>query len=194
MNQKLISYILFISIISSSKSFNFEDYNYNDFLINPYRVLGIPPWSSMKIIKGKYRELIKKYHPDQTKGKTRQQFELIQTAYEKIKVERQNYKDENGEEKEINFKFIIHKTFREILIVAIIFNVIYYISYWTYSIQKMLIKPLICIVFSCCIINNFFTHYFNDDGSEYYTAFLIGISLFILVKLFSYFSGKKKQE
>ena len=194
MNQKLISLILFISIISSSKSFNFEDYNYNDFLINPYRVLVIPPWSSMKIIKGKYRELIKKYHPDQTKGKTRQQFELIQTAYEKIKEERQNNKDENGEEKEINFKFIIHKTFREILIVAIIFNVIYYISYWTYSIQKMLIQPLIYIVFCCCVINNFFTHYFNDDFSEYYTGFLIGISLFILVKLFSYFSGKKKQE
>ena len=194
MNQKLISLILFISIISSSKSFNFEDYNYNDFLINPYRVLGIPPWSSMKTIKGKYRELIKKYHPDQTKGKTRQQFELIQTAYEKIKVERQNYKDENGEEKEINFKFIIHKTFREILIVAIIFNVIYYISYWTYSIQKMLIQPLIYIVFCCCVINNFFTHYFNDDFSEYYTGFLFGIVLFILVKIFNCFISKKKQE
>ena len=194
MNQKLISYILFISIISSSKSFNFEDYNYNDFLINPYRVLGIPPWSSMKIIKGKYRELIKKYHPDQTKGKTRQQFELIQTAYEKIKEERQNNKDENGEEKEINFKFIIHKTFREILIVAIIFNVIYYISYWTYSIQKMLIQPLIYIVFCCCVINNFFTHYFNDDFSEYYTGFLFGIVLFILVKIFNCFISKKKQE
>ena len=64
MNQKFISLIILISIISSSKSFNFEDYNYNDFLINPYRVLGIPPWSSMKTIKGKYRELIKKYHPD----------------------------------------------------------------------------------------------------------------------------------
>ena len=185
MNQKLISYILFISIISSSKSFNFEDYNYNDFLINPYRVLGIPPWSSMKTIKGKYRELIKKYHPDHTKGKTRKQFELIQTAYEKIKEERQNNKDENGEEKEINFKFIIHKTFREILIVAIIFNVIYYISYWTYSIQKMLIQPLIYIVFCCCVINNFFTHYFNDDFSEYYTGFLFGIVLFILVKIFN---------
>jgi len=194
MNQKFISLIILISIISSSKSFNFEDYNYNDFLINPYRVLGIPPWSSMKTIKGKYRELIKKYHPDQTKGKTRQQFELIQTAYEKIKVERQNYKDENGEEKEINFKFIIQKCFREIVIVEIIFTIVYYIAYWTYSIQKMLIKPLICIVFSCCIINNFFTHYFNDDGSEYYTAFLIGISLFILVKLFSSFRSKKKQE
>ncbi len=194
MNQKLISLILFISIISSSKSFNFEDYNYNDFLINPYRVLGIPPWSSMKIIKGKYRELIKKYHPDQTKGKTRQQFELIQTAYEKIKEERQNNKDENGEEKEINFKFIIHKTFREILIVAIIFNVIYYISYWTYSIQKMLIQPLIYIVFCCCVINNFFTHYFNDDFSEYYTGFLFGIVLFFLVKIFNCFISKKKQE
>ena len=194
MNQKFISLIILISIISSSKSFNFEDYNYNDFLINPYRVLGIPSWSSMKTIKGKYRELIKKYHPDQTKGKTRQQFELIQTAYEKIKVERQNYKDENGEEKEINFKFIIQKCFREIVIVEIIFTIVYYIAYWTYSIQKMLIKPLIYIVFCCCVINNFFTHYFNDDGSEYYTAFLIGISLFILVKLFSCFRSKKKQE
>ena len=194
MNQKFISLIILISIISSSKSFNFEDYNYNDFLINPYRVLGIPPWSSMKTIKGKYRELIKKYHPDQTKGKTRQQFELIQTAYEKIKVERQNYKDENGEEKEINFKFIIQKCFREIVIVEIIFTIVYYIAYWTYSIQKMLIKPLIYIVFCCCIINNFFTHYFNDDFSEYYTGFLIGISLFILVKLFSCFRSKKKQE
>ena len=148
----------------------------------------------MKTIKGKYRELIKKYHPDQTKGKTRQQFELIQTAYEKIKVERQNYKDENGEEKEINFKFIIQKCFREIVIVEIIFTIVYYIAYWTYSIQKMLIQPLIYIVFCCCVINNFFTHYFNDDGSEYYTAFLIGISLFILVKLFSCFRSKKKQE
>ena len=58
----------------------------------------------------------------------------------------------------------------------------------------MLIKPLIYIVFCCCIINNFFTHYFNDDFSEYYTGFLIGISLFILVKLFSCFRSKKKQE
>ena len=106
----------------------------------------------------------------------------------KLKSERQNYKDENGEEKEINFKFIIQKCFREIVIVEIIFTIVYYIAYWTYSIQKMLIKPLICIVFSCCIINNFFPHYFNDDGSEYYTGFLIGISLFILVKLFSCFS------
>ena len=194
MNQKLYSLIIIITIISLSKSFNFEEYNYNDFLINPYRILGIPPWSSMKTIKNKYRELIKKYHPDHTKGKTRKQFELIQTAYEKIKEERQNNKDESGEEKEIDFKFIIIKTFRNIIYVEIIFNVIYYISYWTYSIQKMLFKPLIYIVFCCCIINNFFTHYFNDDGSEYYTAFLIGISLFILVKLFSCFRSKKKQE
>ena len=194
MNQKLISYILFISIISSSKSFNFEDYNYNDFLINPYRVLGIPPWSSMKTIKGKYRELIKKYHPDQTKGKTRQQFELIQTAYEKIKEERQNNKDENGDEKEINFKFIIHKTFREILIVAIIFNVIYYISYWTYSIQKLLIKPLFYIVFSCVFINSFLPHFFNDENTEFLTGVFVGIFIFLFKRIFQFFRKKNKEK
>ena len=187
--KKIVLLIFFI--IKQSKEFSFENYDYNNILINPYRVLGLPPWSSMKEIKMKYRNLIKKYHPDKTKGKTKKEFELIQTAYEKIKQERNN---QNEEEESINFKSMIKKTIKEIIIVEIIFNVIYYISYWTYSIQKMLIQPLIYIVFCCCVINNFFTHYFNDDGSEYYTAFLIGISLFILVKLFSCFRSKKKQE
>ena len=52
MNQ--IFNFLFLSIIFTlSYSFDFKNYDYNNILVNPYRVFGLPPWSSMKDIKKK---------------------------------------------------------------------------------------------------------------------------------------------
>ena len=186
--------ILTIIVISNSKSFNFEDYNYNDFLINPYRVLGIPPWSSMKIIKSKYRELVKKYHPDKSKGKTKHQFELIQTAYEKIKKEKDDNKNEKGEEEEISFIIILKKSIKDIIIVEVIFTIIYYIAYWTYSLQKLLIKPLTYIILCWVIVINFFPHFFNNSNEEFLTGISAGLIIFVLVKIFTWCNGKKKNE
>ena len=181
-----------------SKSFNIEDitFDYNNVLINPYRVLGIPPWSSMKEIKGKYRQLILKYHPDKTKGKTKKEFEIIQSAYEKIKSQRESYyknTNENKDEEIFSFKSIIQSTFKEIIIVEIVFSVIYYISFWTYSIQKMLIGPLFYIVLSCVIISHFFPHFFNDGTTEFSTGLLIGFILFIFSKLFKCLKKKENK-
>ena len=187
--KKIVLLIFFI--IKQSKEFSFENYDYNNILINPYRVLGLPPWSSMKEIKMKYRNLIKKYHPDKTKGKTKKEFELIQTAYEKIKQERNN---QNEEEESINFKSMIKKTIKEIIIVEIIFNVIYYISYWTYSIQKILIKPLFYIVFSCVFINSFLPHFFNDENTEFFTGVFIGFFIFLFKRILQFCRKKNKEK
>ena len=57
MNSKKYILLFFLILLSKVNSFNFDDYDYNNLLINPYRVLGLPPWSSMKEVKKKYRNL-----------------------------------------------------------------------------------------------------------------------------------------
>ena len=188
MNQKFILVILSI-IITSSYSFDFKNYDYNNILVNPYRVFGLPPWSSMKDIKKRYRHLIKQYHPDKTHKKTVEQFELIQTAYEQIKKERKE-KNENDEEKEISFFTLIKATIKEILIIEILFTIAYYASYWTYNLQKFLMKPILYMICSYVIVDSYIPHFFNDRITQFLVSCLVGLGLFILIQ----FSGDSKKK
>jgi len=188
MNQKVIL-IIFSVIFTLSKSFDFKKYDYNNLLVNPYRVFGLPPWSSMKDIKKRYRHLIKQYHPDKTHKKTVEQFELIQTAYEQIKKERKE-KNENDEEKEISFFTLIKATIKEILIIEILFTIAYYASYWTYNLQKFLMKPILYMICSHVIIDNYIPHFFNDRITQFLVSCLVGLGLFILIQ----FSGDSKKK
>ena len=188
MNQKFILVILSI-IITSSYSFDFKNYDYNNILVNPYRVFGLPPWSSMKEIKKRYRHLIKQYHPDKTHKKTVEQFELIQTAYEQIKKERKE-KNENDEEKEISFFSLIKATIKEILFIEILFTVAYYVSYWTYNLQKFLMKPILYMICSYVIVDSYIPHFFNDRITQLLVSCLIGLGIFILIQ----FSGESKEK
>ncbi len=188
MNQNFIFLILSI-IFTLSYSFDFTNYDYNNILVNPYRVFGLPPWSSMKDIKKRYRHLIKQYHPDKTHKKTVEQFELIQTAYEQIKKERKE-KNENDEEKEISFFSLIKATIKEILFIEILFTVAYYVSYWTYNLQKFLMKPILYMICSYVIVDNYIPHFFNDRITQLLVSCLIGLGIFILIQ----FSGDSKEK
>ena len=188
MNQNFIFLILSI-IFTLSYSFDFKNYDYNNILVNPYRVFGLPPWSSMKEIKKRYRHLIKQYHPDKTHKKTVEQFELIQTAYEQIKKERKE-KNENDEEKEISFFTLIKATIKEILFIEILFTVAYYASYWTYNLQKFLMKPILYMICSYVIVDNYIPHFFNDRITQLLVSCLIGLGIFILIQ----FSGESKEK
>jgi hypothetical protein len=188
MNQNFIFLILSI-IFTLSYSFDFTNYDYNNILVNPYRVFGLPPWSSMKDIKKRYRHLIKQYHPDKTHKKTVEQFELIQTAYEQIKKERKE-KNENDEEKEISFFTLIKATIKEILFIEILFTVAYYASYWTYNLQKFLMKPILYMICSYVIVDNYIPHFFNDRITQLLVSCLIGLGIFILIQ----FSGDSKEK
>ncbi len=192
MNQKFILVILSI-IITSSYSFDFKNYDYNNILVNPYRVFGLPPWSSMKEIKKRYRHLIKQYHPDKTHKKTVEQFELIQTAYEQIKKERKE-KNENDEEKEISFFSLIKATIKEILFIEILFTVAYYVSYWTYNLQKFLMKPILYMICSYVIVDSYIPHFFNDRITQLLVSCLIGLGIFILIQFSGESTEKDKQE
>ena len=82
MFQKLLFCSLIIGIASFTINFNFDFSNYKGVVYNPYRVFKLPPWSSMKTIKKKYNELVRKYHPDKSHGDTRKEFETIQQSYD----------------------------------------------------------------------------------------------------------------
>ncbi len=192
MNQNFIFLISSI-IFTLSYSFDFTNYDYNNILVNPYRVFGLPPWSSMKEIKKRYRHLIKQYHPDKTHKKTVEQFELIQTAYEQIKKERKE-KNENDEEKEISFFSLIKATIKEILFIEILFTVAYYVSYWTYNLQKFLMKPILYMICSYVIVDNYIPHFFNDRITQLLVSCLIGLRIFILIQFSGDTKEKDKQE
>ncbi len=59
------------------------------FMKNPYKVLGVKENDSEKVIKKRYRELIRKYHPDENvdsknADELKKKFEEVQEAYENI--------------------------------------------------------------------------------------------------------------
>lgn len=124
----------------------------DEFTSNPYYDLGIGAWSTFKDVKTRYRELIKKYHPDKSGKDTQAKFMKIQKAFEKIKKQRKidNDEDDYEEGKEtIIIKIIsdgsykiasmfialfIFKTFMQYCFRFLEFIwfkiVLYYLSYW----------------------------------------------------------------
>ena len=89
MIRKVLFCTLLISVTTISFKFGLGYLsNYKDVVYNPYRVFGLPPWTSMKKIRKKYNELVRKFHPDKSHKDTRKEFELIQQSYDIIKKSR----------------------------------------------------------------------------------------------------------
>ncbi|AKX33824.1 hypothetical protein SLITO_v1c01580 [Spiroplasma litorale] len=91
---------------SSSQHNSYEDYshtnqqesNYNDTFQKPsqldeaYKVLGLDKNASLTVVKKKYIELAKKYHPDKNKGNLEAQAKMTQinNAYDTIMSHKSN--------------------------------------------------------------------------------------------------------
>lgn len=52
--------------------------------MNPYQVLGCSPMDDEKVIKDKYRQLCKRYHPDNAETGDRGKFESVLNAWKAI--------------------------------------------------------------------------------------------------------------
>ena len=187
----LILLSFFITINSISFSFSFEDLtnslNLRELLSNPYRVLGIPPWSSMKKIKRRYNELVRKYHPDKSETGDRENFELIQKAFEVIKKKR---KESEENEEDISFSFVIRSTIGDILNVELIFGFIYMVAYFVYKFNKLIYVPFFYMIISFTLIDNIFPHFFKETFLEYIACIFIGWFLYSRHKQF--FNNEQK--
>ena len=179
----LLSFIITINTISFSFSSRYfsELTNYKDMIINPYRVLGIPPWSSMKKIKRKYNELVKKYHPDKSETGNREDFELIQKSFELIKKKR---KENEENEEDISFSSVLRSTIGDILNVEIIFGLIYIVAYAIYKFNELIYVPVFYMIISFTIIDNIFPHFFSESFIEYIACAVIGWFLYSRHKKF----------
>ncbi len=71
----------------------FRDAITNDDFVNYYEVLGVPNDASQEEIKGQFRELAKKTHPDRTKKNSEEEMAALNKAYEVLSDEesRQTY-------------------------------------------------------------------------------------------------------
>ena len=180
MIRKVLFCTLLISVTSISFKFGLGYLsNYKDVVYNPYRVFGLPPWTSMKKIRKKYNELVRKYHPDKSHKDTRKEFELIQQSYDIIKKSR---KENEENEEEMSFSTVIAETIRSILGVEIIFFAIYMLAYITYKFQMLIVEPLFYLIISFTIIDNIFPHWFKEDYYQYLISFILGIGLYYFHK------------
>ena len=181
MLKKILFFSLIISITSFTINFNFfSDFlDYKGVVYNPYRVFKLPPWSSMKAIRKKYNELVKKYHPDKSHKDTRKEFEMIQQSYDLIKKKR---KENEENETEMSFSAVISETIRSIINVELIFLAIYFLANITFKFQMLIVVPLFYMIISFTFIDNMIPHWFQTEYQKFFTCLIVGIILFILHK------------
>lgn len=184
------SLLIIILIIQSTVSFDFENFNYKEMTVNPYRVLGIAPWKSMKEIKKRYNSLLLKYHPDKSKRDTAEQFRLIQTSYEKIKKERSEKGLLEDSIEELTFFDIAKKTISQIIWIEIIFSVIYYSTKFWYDLQYYLFRPLFVLIGVYAIIDRVIPHYFYDGFYEFIWICIISSIIIFQEKVITFIWNK----
>ena len=179
MKIKLLNLIIFFNFF---KLFVFDDFSLKYFYQNPYRILGIEPWSSIEKIKEVYHKKILETHPDKIKGKTKEFIE-IQNAYQNIKEYRKKHKN-------ISLKKIISKTFKDTFMICIIFIIFYFFSFLSYKIQSKIFKPLIIQIITFNFFNIFIPHWFNNYFHQYLNAFFIGIVIYVLLLIIKKIKNK----
>ena len=176
---KILLFFSFIINIYSIKFSFFGLMNYKGVVYNPYRVFGLPPWTSMKKIKKRYNELVRKYHPDKSHKDTRKEFELVQQSFDAIKKKRKE-SDEN--EVEMSFSNVITGTISSIVNIEALLLLVYLIAYVTFKFQMLIVVPLIFMIISFTTIDNLFPHWFDSESYEYLVCFIVGIGLYILYR------------
>ena len=170
----LFSIVLCLFALTSQFDYNLDQINYEKIVVNPYRVLGVAPWSSMKAIKKQYRTLVKKYHPDKNKGR-KDQFRLIQKAYEEVKTKRNESEDSDIEK---TLKDMVKETFSDIMLYESLFALVYFVCFGLYKVQTWIVKPLIYQIVTWSFFSVVMPHIFDNEIAQYWTSFVSGVVLF----------------
>jgi hypothetical protein len=178
-----LKYILFaivflaIAVAASKSEYDIIE----DFVNNPYRVLKIPPWTSMKEVKRKYNELVRKHHPDKSRNHdSSEKFMEIQQAYQRIKTKRSiEQEEENDDFDEESDPFVnsIFDTLKYILTMAILFSVFYFFYWISFTIWAYICRPLFYILTAFIICDRMLPHYFYKYDHQIYFSLLFGLVL-----------------
>jgi hypothetical protein len=191
-----------LSLLSLSLAFDYSESlpEFDDYIDNPYRVLRLPPWSTMEDIKKKYNELVKKYHPDKNKENSgnKAKFIYIQKAYERLKKQRKleklekennpDFEDDEvfGDNPFLNAVFDVIKT---ISLFVVFWGFLYYLFTWSYRFFILIWSPVLYMMATFLFIDRLFPHYFKNSGAQYLFSFFIGLVIIFRHKLIRLFGG-----
>lgn len=142
---------------------------------NPYRIIGLAPYNSIEEVRTKCKKLVKTYHPDKYKGdkdEARLKFDRIQKACKEIKDSRSDEKDD-----ESGFTTALKKCILSCIVSLLIIFFTYYFIMFIYKFYNFTMKFFIVISLLFFIVDSFFAHYFEDEGMQYLTVFLMALTL-----------------
>ena len=182
----LFAFIVVLACLSIFKCEN--DFNVDDYLENPYRVLRIPPWSSFSDIKKRYMELVKKYHPDKNKdndSETKDKFMNVQKAYETLKKNRKTTNEEDDAEDP--FFQAIFDTIQYSGIFIFGGALTYFVFWISFKIFEKLWVMMIYIGIPLIIIDKLFPHYFRTMNAQYTTSFSISFFFYFRKQIYNFF-------
>ena len=190
-----------LSLLSLCLSFDYSSSlpEFDDYIDNPYRVLRLPPWSTMEDIKKKYNELVKKYHPDKNKENpgNKAKFIRIQKAYERLKKQRKLEKLEK--ENNPNFEYeeeifedspflnALYDVIQTISIFVLFWGFLYYLFTWSYRFLSLIWSPVLYMMVVFLFIDRLFPHYFKNSSHQYTFSFLIGVLIIFRKKILNLF-------
>ena len=174
----------FLFTIATSIEFNFNQLNLDKYTLSPYRVLGIPPWSTDNTIKKKYKTLVKKLHPDKNPSpNAKEQFRMLHKAYEEIKKTRKlESSNESGNSNLKGFNSFLTETFFEIIKTQSLFNLIYGLCWLIYKFNQFMVKPMIFGIIAFNLIDTLFPHIIQSHTAVIAVSVLLSILLHFLTK------------
>jgi len=175
----LVSLLLFITINS-----------------NPYSILGVAPYYSLKEIKQIYLDLLSKNHPDNysvNKDELKQSFEKIQKAYEEIKESRSD-EDEDSDNCAQGYLFAIKRCLWSILFGSVIVLITYLIIYLSFEILSFTFRFLVILIFIFFPTEYFLAHIFENEETQYFTCILVSLFIVTILYLRTKCSNKNTSE
>ncbi len=185
---KVLLFISLFIIIASDAALDINfDYE------NPYRTLGIAPWSTYDEIKDQYNKLVKIYHPDKTKSKSQDstdQFIKIQNAYKKLK-EKLKVDDVESEDEDIIMADLFGDTILIISSIASFILVCYIIITCTYNLFMWCWKYILFLSCFIVVFENVIPHYFSSLLTMIVCANIASLITLNANKIFSKIRGKK---
>jgi hypothetical protein len=171
-------FVIFVSFYLAKAD---ED-DYESILENPYRVLELAPWSSIEVVRKRYNELAKKYHPDMKTG-SNSKFMKIQSAYEQIKSARKL----NDEEDNL-LKNIVSDFFYSVISVFLILGSCYLISWSCFKFFEYIWKFVTTIIIAFLFMDKFMPHFFKTSGSQTMASLALGLILYYKEKILNFIS------
>jgi hypothetical protein len=160
---------------------------------NPYSILGVAPYYSMKDIKDKYLELMSQNHPEKfsvNKDDVKTNFEKIQKAYEDIKLTRTDEDDEDDSNASGIF-FAIKKCLWSIFFGVSIVLIAYLVVFLSFEILNFTYRFMVVLIFVFFPTEYFLAHKFENEETQYFFSFLMSLSVVMVLYFRNKFNLKK---